>query len=267
MFSAFLFLSMSHSLRFCSCVCSLRCLLKVIAVDYELKKVVLEVCCVTNDSEDINLSKARKAWYAELNKATRLQMNVMDLHGQVEGFCNRMDMDTYHLKENEIGREFTVGLRSCVRGFDPADYKKFIDKITNKDLHKLLMDPEKYFLSAAACDEGKLTSFKAISGPPGTGKTWTITTELVASAQEGRSGMAINPSNELRNSYLKEVLKQMEQHRERGVEFPAHFIFIGPDDEGVLETTDTHCIEHVPYPNEKKTRMGKILRKLESQLS
>ena len=221
-------------------------------MDYDLKKVVLEVCGVTDESDDINLSKARKAWYAELHKATRMQMNVMDLHGHVEGFCRRMDMDTYYLREDEIGREFIVGLRSCIRGFDPADYKKFIDKITNKDLHKLLMDPEKYFLSAAACDEGKLTGFKAISGPPGTGKTWTITTELVASAQEGRSGMAINPSNELRNSYLKEVLKQMEQHKERGVEFPAHFIFIGPDDEGVLETTDTHYIEHVPYPNEKK---------------
>ena len=94
---------MFHSLRFCSCVCSLRCLLKVNAVDYELKKVVLEVCGVTNDCDDINLSKARKAWYAELHKATRMQMNVMDLHGHVEGFCRRMDMDTYYLREDEIG--------------------------------------------------------------------------------------------------------------------------------------------------------------------
>ena len=89
-----------------------------------MKKVVLEVCGVTNDSEDINLVKARKAWSSEFHKATRLQINVMDLRGEVEGFCRGMGMDTYHLNEDETGREFSVGLRSCIRGFDPADYKK-----------------------------------------------------------------------------------------------------------------------------------------------
>ena len=71
-------------------------------MDYDLKKVVLEVCGVTDESDDINLSKARKAWYAELNKATRLQMNVMDLHGQVEGFCNPQDQNLWYRNVTQL---------------------------------------------------------------------------------------------------------------------------------------------------------------------
>ena len=80
-------------------------------------------------------------------------------------------MQTLDLENNEAPRTFTVGLRSCVRGFDPADYKKFLEEITNEDLLKLLLNPERYFLSAAADAGQKLTSFLAISGPPATGKT------------------------------------------------------------------------------------------------
>lgn len=60
---------------------------------------------------------------------------------------------------------------------DPADYKKFIQEITNENLLKLLLHPERYFLSAAASSEAKLTSFIAISGPPGTGKTQVLKME------------------------------------------------------------------------------------------
>ena len=214
----------------------------------------MEVCGFTKDRNDVNLTTARKVWAKEFQQAARCGVDVVSMNGHVKNFVRSLGMDTFNLKDDEfIPREFMVGLRSCVRGFDPADYKKFIQEITNENLLKLLLKPERYFLSAAASSEAKLTSFMAISGPPGTGKTWKITQELIAGAENGTSGLAIAPSNDLRNQYLKEMLKQIEIMKSDGKEFPAHFIFIGPDEDGLLDDHNCTFVEHVPYPDENKS--------------
>ena len=56
------------------------------------------------------------------------------------------------------------------------------------------------------------------------------------------------------------MLKQMETLHSNGEDFPAHFIFVGPDEDGLLEDNSCAFIEHVPYPDEKITdNNGKIL--------
>lgn len=227
--------------------------MKVVGVSEEKNKIFLQVCGFTKDQKDVNLDIAKKAWAKEFQQAARTGTDVVDLNGHVKHFVRSFGMDTFNLKEDEVRpRDFLVGLRSCTRGFEPGDYSKFIDEITNEKLLKLLLNPERYFLSAAANPETNLTNFVAISGPPGTGKTWTITQELIKGADEGISGLAVAPSNDLRNQYLKEMLKQIEILKSEDKTFPAHFIFVGPDENGILEDNSLTFVEHVPYPDASK---------------
>ena len=142
------------------------------------------------------------------------------------------------------------------RGCDPADYNPFIRQITNPQLLKLLLNPTRYFLACSQDHGARLNAFTATSGPRGTGITWTVVRELLECARGGGSAFAVAPSNDLRNKYLKETIKQLEilqagsAHR-REWHF-AHIVFVGSDDDEMLADgcgEITQLIEHVPYPS------------------